>query len=173
MNSGSEQSPPPGTDPSSTRRQALTLLSLALGGLGAFMAGVPVVGFLLGPLLKQRPPRWVGVGAVDKFTVGQTVKVTFADPGALPWAGVAGKTAAWLRREPDDSFVAFDVNCSHLGCPVRWEPSAELFMCPCHGGVYYGNGQVAGGPPPEPLHRVQTRVHNGQVQLQTRPLPIT
>ena len=98
---------------------------------------------------------------------------TFDDPQALPWAGVAGKTAAWLRREDDARFVAFDVNCSHLGCPVRWEPEAELFMCPCHGGVYYGNGQVAGGPPPQPLHRFQTRVQNGQVELQTRPVPIT
>jgi len=173
MSSGSEQSPPAGTDQLSSRRRALALLSLALGGLGAFLVGVPVVGFLLAPLLKQRLSQWVGVGTVGDFAVGRTVKVEFDDPDALPWAGVAGKTAAWLRREENDSFVAFDVNCSHLGCPVRWEPSAELFMCPCHGGVYYGNGQVAGGPPPEPLHRFRTRVRNGQVQLQSRPLPIT
>ena len=157
----------------SSRRRALTILSVALGGLGTLLAGAPVVGFLLGPVLRKRPQSWVSVGDVDNFQIGETVKVTFDDPRALPWAGVAGKTAAWLRREDDARFVAFDVNCSHLGCPVRWEPEAELFMCPCHGGVYYGNGQVAGGPPPQPLHRFQTRVQNGQVELQTRPVPIT
>jgi len=156
-----------------SRRRALSILTLALGGLGTILAGVPVVGFLLGPLLENHPRRWVPLGPVAQFKVGETVKVTFEDPAALPWAGVAGKTAAWLRREENDRFVAFMVNCSHLGCPVRWEPEAELFMCPCHGGVYYGNGKVAGGPPPEPLHRFQTRVQAGQVQLQTRPVPIT
>ena len=158
---------------SSSRRRALIMLSVALGGLATLLAGAPVIGFLLGPLLRKRQPDWVGVGTVDHFQIGETVKVTFHDPQELPWAGVAGNTAAWLRREGDDQFVAFVVNCSHLGCPVRWEPKAELFMCPCHGGVYYGNGEVAGGPPPQPLHRYKTRVHKGQVQLLTRPLPIT
>ena len=155
------------------RRRALSILSIALGGLGTLLAGTPVIGFLLGPLLSKRPSSWVGIGAMDNFQIGETVKVTFSDPQALPWAGVVGKTATWLRREDEQQFVAFDVNCSHLGCPVRWEPEAELFMCPCHGGVYYGNGEVAGGPPPLPLKRFETRIQNGQVEIQTRPLPIT
>jgi menaquinol-cytochrome c reductase iron-sulfur subunit len=25
--------------------------------------------------------------------------------------------------------VAFSINCTHLGCPVRWLPDANLFMC--------------------------------------------
>jgi Rieske Fe-S protein len=32
------------------------------------------------------------------------------------------------------------MNCAHLGCPVTWFPQSGLFMCPCHGGVYYENG---------------------------------
>ena len=89
-----------------------------------------------------------------------TVKVDFPDSSPLPWAGVVARTAAWLRREPDGTFVAFTVNCTHLGCPVRWLPDAGLFMCPCHGGVYYANGDRASGPPPRGLypcvHRVTT-----------------
>jgi menaquinol-cytochrome c reductase iron-sulfur subunit len=75
--------------------------------------------------------------------------------------------------ENADEFIAFAVNCSHLGCPVRWLGDANLFMCPCHGGVYYSDGSVAAGPPPRPLTRYPVRIQNGEVQIQTRPIPIT
>jgi menaquinol-cytochrome c reductase iron-sulfur subunit len=68
--------------------------------------------------------------------------------------------------------MAFTVNCAHLGCPVRWLPDARLFMCPCHGGVYYEDGRVAAGPPPHPLERYPVRVNDGQVEIQTEPIPI-
>ena len=62
--------------------------------------------------------------------------------------------------------MAFRINCTHLGCPVRWLPDARLFMCPCHGGVYYANGERASGPPPRGLYeyrwRVATHVIKGQ-----------
>ena len=54
----------------------------------------------------------------------------------------------------DDEFVAFSVNCAHLGCPVRWLREAHLFMCPCHGGVYYEDGRVAAGPAAPSAHPV-------------------
>ena len=90
------------------------------------------------------------VGAVEKFNVGETVEVKFADASPLPWAGVTAQTAAWLRRQDANNFIAYSVNCTHLGCPVSWLQSADLFMCPCHGGVYYKDGSVAAGPPPHP-----------------------
>jgi menaquinol-cytochrome c reductase iron-sulfur subunit len=60
-----------------------------------------------------------------------------------------------------------------MGCPVRWLGDAELFMCPCHGGVYYKDGTVAAGPPPEPLVRYEVRVAHGLVQIKSAPIPIT
>jgi menaquinol-cytochrome c reductase iron-sulfur subunit len=106
------------------------------------------------------------------IAVGSTVKVDFPDPSPLPWSGVTARTAAWLRRKSDTDFVAFSINCTHLGCPVRWLPDADLFMCPCHGGVFYNNGGVASGPPPKPLVRYPVRVQNGMVEILTSPLPI-
>jgi menaquinol-cytochrome c reductase iron-sulfur subunit len=85
---------------------------------------------------------------------------------------MTAKTAAWLRRTGDRDFIAFAINCSHLGCPVRWQSSAGLFMCPCHGGVYYADGSVAAGPPPAPLARYPVRVWGGEVQIQTQPIKI-
>ncbi len=110
---------------------------------------------------------------MDDFQVGSTVEVSFVDPSSLPWSGVTAKTAAWLRRESPEEFIALSINCTHLGCPVRWLPNARLFMCPCHGGVYYPNGSVACGPPPKPLVRYPVRVENGQVEILTSPIPIT
>ena len=85
---------------------------------------------------------------------------------------MSANTAAWLRREGDQQFVAFSINCTHLGCPVRWLPDASLFMCPCHGGVYYKDGTVAAGPPPGPLTNIPVRINNGQVEIETSPIPI-
>ena len=154
------------------RRGFLAKLAIGLGGLGAALVGVPVAGFLLAPLLRRAPDFWRQVGAADQFKVGETVLVRFLDPSPLPWAGVTANTAAWLRRESETQFIAFAVNCTHLGCPVRWLPEAELFLCPCHGGVFYHDGTVAAGPPPRPLTRYDVRVNGGQVEILAGPIPI-
>ena len=69
-------------------------------------------------------------------------------------------------------FTAFTVHCTHLGCPVRWVADAKLFLCPCHGGVYYADGTVSAGPPPKPLPQYPVRVRDGQVEILTSPIPI-
>ncbi len=155
-----------------TRREFLGRLSLAFGAGSAAIVGIPIVGFVLSPLIQKPPQLWRAVGAIDSFKIGETVEVAFLDPSPLPWSGVSAKTAAWLRRDSALEFIAFAVNCTHLGCPVRWLPNAELFMCPCHGGVYYKDGTVAAGPPPRPLVRYDVRLDKGQVELFTRPIPI-
>lgn len=156
---------------SPARRKFLTRLSIGLGSLAAALVAVPSVAFLLG--LRKTPEVWRDVGTVDQFPVGTTQQVSFQDASPLPWAGVTAKTAAWLRRENDNEFIAFSVNCTHLGCPVRWLAGANLFMCPCHGGVFYASGQVASGPPPKPLNRYPVRVQQGRVQIMASPVPIT
>ena len=159
------------TDPS--RRRMLSRLSMTLAALSSAVVGVPVVGFVLGPFTKRVKEVWRDVGSLRDFEIGETVKVEYEDPSALPWAGVTARTAAWLRRNGETDFKAFSVNCTHLGCPVRWIASADLFMCPCHGGVYYNDGTVAGGPPPRPLPQYPVRVHKGSVQIRTSPIPLT
>lgn len=131
------------------RRRFLSRLSIAAGSIAAAIVAISSVGFLLG--LRKVPHVWRTVGKAADFQIGSTVKVAFLDPSPLPWSGVTAKTAAWLRRETDQQFIAFSVDCTHLGCPVRWLPDANLFMCPCHGGVFYANGTVASGPSPKPL----------------------
>jgi len=156
-----------------TRRRFLERLSLVAGGVGALILMVPMAGFILAPFFARKQEFWRSVGKVESFKIGETTAVQYQDASPLPWAGVTARSAAWLRRVNADTFIAFSINCTHLGCPVRWLAEANLFMCPCHGGVYYQNGAVAAGPPPLPLPRYPVRIKNGEVQIQTSPIPIT
>ncbi len=154
-----------------TRRNFLTRVGIALGGLSAALLGGPVVAFLVAPLFRRPPEIWRSVGKVADFKVGETVEVSFEEASPLPWAGVTARNAAWLRRVSDNEFIAFSVQCTHLGCPVSWLAGAKLFMCPCHGGVYYADGRVAAGPPPHPLPRYRVRIQGDEVQLLVSEVP--
>jgi menaquinol-cytochrome c reductase iron-sulfur subunit len=115
----------------------------------------------------------VSLGKPDDFQIGKTVAVTVTDPSSLPWAGVTAKSGVWLRRVSEDSFIAFSANCTHLGCPVRWLEGADLFMCPCHGGVYYSDGKVAAGPRRFRCFATMYSVANGEVQMKQAIVPIS
>ena len=156
-----------------SRRRFFEKLSIGLAGFCAALVGVPLIGFVIAPLFRKVPEQWVTLGKVGDFQVGKTVTVTVIDTSPLPWAGITAKNAVWLRRERDTTFIAFSANCTHLGCPIRWMEGAELFMCPCHGGVYYKDGNVAAGPPPRPLVRYDVRIVNGEVKMNPVVVPIT
>lgn len=155
------------------RRSFYARLSMILSAVIGALIVLPGLGFVLAPIFKRTPQKWRAVGKVEDFKIGATILVNFEDPSPEAWAGVTAKTAAWLRRKDESEFIAFAINCRHLGCPVRWIDTAGLFMCPCHGGVYYSDGTVAGGPPPEPLARYQVRVREGQVEIHTAAVPLT
>jgi menaquinol-cytochrome c reductase iron-sulfur subunit len=156
-----------------SRRKFLTRLSVWSGMFGAAIVGIPVIGALLDPLINKPRHTWRPVGKLDEFLPGSTRLVVFTNADPKPYGGVTDRTAAWLRRDTEDDFKAFSVNCTHLGCPVRWEEGAQLFMCPCHGGAYNKDGSVAAGPPPEGLRQYQVRVHGDEVEIKTAPLPLT
>ena len=154
-----------------SRRRFLANVTFGLSGLIAAMVGVPLIGYIFGPLIKQAPNTWQTIGQLSEFPMGQTVLAKLTDPSSLPWAGQASETAVWVRRSGQQQFDVFAVNCTHLGCPVNWLASANLFECPCHGGIYYADGQVAAGPPPHALFRHEVRVVDQDVQVLTFPLP--
>ena len=155
-----------------SRRGMLGWIIVGAGAVTGAILGLPFLGFLFLPYLRRTPSNWQRVGKLESFRIGDTVEVTFTDPSSLPWAGVTAKTGAYLRRSSETEFIAFAVNCTHLGCIVRWVSGPGLFLCPCHGGVYYADGRVAAGPPPHDLYRYQVRVRRGWVELHTRPVPI-
>jgi Rieske Fe-S protein len=140
------------------RRTFLSWVAVGLGGLATLAAALPFVGYLLGPLLRKPEEPWLSLGKVDSFPVGDTVPVTFTNPIRQPWDGITAQTTVFVRQPEKDKFVVFAENCAHLGCPVSWFPQSRLFMCPCHGGVYYEDGRHASGPPPRGLFECMAEV---------------
>lgn len=158
------------------RRSFLTKLTLALSaGIGA-LVGLPIIGYLLAPLVRRPDVEYVDVGAADSFRTGETVEVRFRDPSPLPWAGQLAETALWVRRRAgagaSNEFQVFSVHCTHLGCPVNWRAEAGIFLCPCHGGVFYADGTVAGGPPERPLYTRSWKIDGARrLLVKVEPLP--
>ncbi len=156
------------------RRRFLGRITIALSGGMAALVGLPILGYLLAPLVRPLPDDYVDVGAVDGFPLGETTLVRFRDPSPLPWAGQLAETALWVRRVSQtgaDAFQVFSVHCTHLGCPVNWRAGAHIFLCPCHGGVYYADGTVAGGPPERPLFQRAWKISSGKLMVKAQPLP--
>jgi menaquinol-cytochrome c reductase iron-sulfur subunit len=156
-----------------SREAFMSLFVFSVGGIASVVFGIPIIGWVIGPLVNQPRNVWRFVGHASNFQPGKTVAVIFDYPGQLPWAGATKKTKAWLRRDAGNGFTAFAVYCTHLGCPVQWLQTPQLFLCPCHGSVFYGDGTVAGGPAPRPLFQYPTRVLNGKVYVLAEPVPLT
>lgn len=55
--------------------------------------------------------------------------------------------------------------CTHLGCVVPWNTSANKFMCPCHGSQYNAEGKVVRGPAPLSLALAHATVTDDKVSL--------
>ena len=155
------------------RRSFIMKLLWSVSALVGAIVAIPVIGAIVEPIVRKKPQTWRPVGDIDDFAIGKTVLVKFENASPEPWAGVTSETASWLRRISSEEFVAFSVNCTHLGCPVRWMADAEIFLCPCHGGVYNKDGSRAAGPPPHGLAHYPVRVKNSKVEIQASPLPIT
>jgi Rieske Fe-S protein len=157
-----------------TRRTFLQWLTGGLGAVAAALVSVPFIGFLF--RTPKLPIEWVTLGPVKKFPVGETRMVTFDNPIRQPWDGMTAQTGVYVRYEGTDAdqkdkFLVLAVNCAHLGCPVSWFPQSGLFMCPCHGGVYYGNGDRASGPPPRGLFHCVWRIQKGSLEIQAPHYP--
>jgi menaquinol-cytochrome c reductase iron-sulfur subunit len=155
------------------RKSFIMKILVFISGLLGTVIAIPIVSALIAPLVRRTPPVWRQVGKISDFETGKTVMVRFRNSTPLPWSGKTSESAAWLRKISDKEFVAFSVNCTHLGCPVRWEADAELFMCPCHGGIYNKDGSRAAGPPPKGLVHYPVRLRNNEVEILTSPVPIT
>jgi menaquinol-cytochrome c reductase iron-sulfur subunit len=157
-----------------TRRQLLMNLGIFLNSIIALILAVPIVRYLLSPVArgrKQSYESWVPLGEVAQFPEGQTRFATYRNPVVSPWDGDTAEIACWVRNVDGKSFQVFAVNCAHLGCPVRWFPQSSLFMCPCHGGVYYQDGSRASGPPERGLFEYHYKIDRGKLLIQAGEMP--
>ena len=155
-----------------SRRWLLLKAGIALNGLVGIALAVPIVRYLLAPVRKDSDYNsWVSLGDVEHFPVGETRLAFYKTPWTHPWDGETDNVACYVRREGSSQFTVFAINCAHLGCPVRWFPQSQLFMCPCHGGVYYADGSRASGPPERGLFTYDNKIVGGQLQINAGQMP--
>jgi menaquinol-cytochrome c reductase iron-sulfur subunit len=158
-----------------TRRRFMTVTANGAGAVATAAFVLPALGFAIGPIFKQNGMSWQPVGTTDQFTETNYIPVIIT---LQPEIGDAGKSTAYIRKKDpaidtdpadrDSPYIAISDRCVHLGCPVRWVPASERFLCPCHGGVYDLLGRRVSGPPPRPLDRFYTRLKGDVVELGPR-----
>jgi len=167
------ENPQPDAAPAGeTRRGLLLKAGLALSALGGVLLAAPVLGYVLGVFIKRKDYQaWIDLGPVTKYPEGQTRLATYRNPFTAPADGGTADIPCWVRRIEGERFQVFAINCTHLGCPVRWFPESGLFMCPCHGGVYYQDGSRASGPPPRGLYEYSYRIEGGKLMVRGGQLP--
>ncbi len=108
---------------------------------------------------------------VEKAEASSAVnEVTLKDVDKLPKNSALmfkfGTHPAVLIRHEDDTWVALDAVCTHLGCTVAFDPASKQIVCACHGGVYDAKtGGNVSGPPPKPLTVFKVAVKGGEAKV--------
>ena len=168
-----EQHEAPRTTHSGISRRALLLtLGAALNVIAVTLLAIPMIGYVFSGFLRKKPyEAWIHLGALADFPEHQTRLATYRNPYTRPWDGQTADIPCWVRRIEGEKLQVFAINCTHLGCPVRWFQASRLFMCPCHGGVFYEDGSHASGPPPRGLYEYQYKIEQGQLWIQGGQLP--
>jgi len=159
---------------STSRRALLVKVGLLFNGVVGAALAVPIVRYLLSPATRGKDngyQSWLSVGPLEQFPAGETRLATYRNPVVNPGDGQTANIACWVRNVDNRNFQVFAINCAHLGCPVRWFPQSNLFLCPCHGGAYYQDGSRASGPPERGLFEHQYKIEGGQLLIKTGQLP--
>jgi menaquinol-cytochrome c reductase iron-sulfur subunit len=156
----------------SSRRSFLLRAGILLNALALAAFAIPIVGYLLAPMKRSVFLKWISLGPISAYPENQTRLAKYMNPFRTPWDGKTAEIPCWVRRTEGEAFQVFAINCSHLGCPVRWFPSAELFMCPCHGGTFHADGKRASGPPPRGLYEYPYKIENGELWVNAGEMPL-
>lgn len=162
-------------------RRRFVLRALAwIGALIAALVAIPVAGFATVPFFRAKTPpqllpemvpptlrseAWASAGALDSFDVGEPQLVPLQREVTDGWVTATSTVVVYIARLSETDVVAYDIHCTHLGCPLSYSSGAGSFLCPCHGGSFDIEGQVTGGPPPGPLNRYGVRVTDGIVEV--------
>lgn len=160
------QASSPADVPSMGRRQLMNLLTFGTLTGTALGALYPVVRYFI-------PPSTGGAGG------GVAAKDALGNPVALSkFVGehnVGDRTLVQgLKGDPTylivtskEAIADYGLNavCTHLGCVVPWNTSANKFICPCHGSQYNDEGKVVRGPAPLSLALAHVVVEDDKVSL--------
>ena len=152
--------------PAEERRGFLKLAVVALGGVAASLAGIPVIGAVLFPMRARTVAEaegFIPVGAAE--VVGEVpTKLQLRASRYDAWTRVDGVElgSCWVRKS-GEGYQALSSVCPHLGCAVDYLPELKTFNCPCHTSVFKVDGTVASGPSPRPMDPLEVKVEGGKL----------
>ena len=154
-----------------SRRHLMLKIGAGLNAIAGALVGVPLLGYAFAAFSRKPKNSWISLGRLADFSEGETRLVVYRNPVSQSWDGDTAEIPCWVRRIEGESFQVFAINCTHLGCPVRWFKESRLFLCPCHGGAFYEDGSHASGPPPRGLFEYQHKVEGGELRVLGGHLP--
>ena len=95
------------------------------------------------------------VGKAGGLATNQPVNFTFPDASS-PCALVKIGNPVPGGVGPNQDIVAYSTLCTHMGCPVAYDPAQKVFKCPCHFSMFDAEkaGQMICGQATENLPRV-------------------
>jgi len=151
-----------------SRRNFLKIISHIIGGTLAAGIIAPIVGFVIHPWLKETVygiEAFINIGKLDDFPIGVPKKMTVTSSKMDAWNIFEGLVigSLWVIRHEDNSLNVFSTNCPHLGCGIDWGTEENMFLCPCHGGVFDKSGKKVAGPSPRGLYSFETKIVNSNV----------
>jgi len=154
-----------------SRRDFLLKLGVGLNVVAGGLVAVPILGYALNSFAEKPDLQWIDLGPIDQFGEKTTRLAVYDNPLKRSWDGATAEIPCYVRRTTGEDFTVFAINCTHLGCPVRWFEESRLFMCPCHGGAYYEDGSHASGPPPRGLYTYEHKIATGRLLIKGGILP--
>jgi Rieske Fe-S protein len=143
------------------RRGFVMVVLTLLGTIMAVVVGLPAIGYLISPATKvQKKEDWVALGPLENYPVGIPTLFSFTRTTVNGWEKTVNSFGAYVMRysESVKDITVFSNWCTHLSCRVTWQEDEDVYICPCHDGLFDIDGQVVAGPPPEPLWEYENKV---------------
>jgi menaquinol-cytochrome c reductase iron-sulfur subunit len=144
-------------------------INVVLASLGTIITGVislPAIGYLVSPATRvKKSEAWISAGPLDDYPIGSPTLFSFNRSTTNGWEKTVNTFGAYVFRLNADQVVVFSNLCTHLACRVNWKTDLNQYVCPCHDGRFDAAGNVAGGPPPAPLHTYETKLEEGSLYI--------
>jgi menaquinol-cytochrome c reductase iron-sulfur subunit len=135
-------------------------------GIVALVAGVPQLGALFSVGRRAAPNAFVEVGKVADLPPGVPTGLTFVAESTDAYNVALLPHNIWALKSDTGSVTVFSPVCTHLGCQVAWDPTAQTFVCPCHNSIFTKDGAVVSGPAPRGLDTLPTKIADGVLSVQ-------
>ena len=148
-----------------TRRRFLSRITNGIMSVIGAILGVIGGGAILSSTARKQDD-WTPASSLLDLPDNQPTPVTLTVSRMHGFREVIQRKTIFLVKTADAQVAAIDSTCTHLGCLVAWDAEAQVFRCPCHGGIYDRSGAVKDGPPPMPLSKIATRIDGERVLVQ-------